>query len=156
MIELVRSRGAVDRTGSPWIARLAETRSAFDDMIVARQQQHHADVPVHPDRLMGDLVSVLDPSAVMILDSFTLSGYASHWFSARFPGQLIDAGPLAPVGHSIGMAIGAGVARPGSPVVAVIGDGGMGIGGWDIETAAKYRIPIVVVLWNNSAWGPEL
>ncbi len=91
----------------------------------------------------------------MIVDSFTLSGYVSHWFSARFPGQLIDAGPLAPVGHSIGMAIGAGLARPGSPVVALLGDGGMGIGGFDIETAARYNIPIVVVLWNNSSWGPS-
>lgn len=154
MIELVRARGPVERSGSPWIAQLAEVRSAFEASVAGRAREHHDDVPVHPDRLMRDLVSVLDPSAVMILDSFTLSGYASQWFSARIPGQLIDAGPLAPVGHSIGMAIGASLARPGSPVVALIGDGGMGIGGWDIETAAKYGIPIVVVLWNNSAWGP--
>jgi acetolactate synthase I/II/III large subunit len=79
----------------------------------------------------------------------------SHWFTSRFAGQLIDAGPLAPVGHGVGMAIGAGLARPSAPVVAVIGDGGIGIGGFDIETAARYRIPIVVVLWNNSSWGPS-
>lgn len=153
MIEVVRGRGAV-RAGSPWLAEVAEARATFETMAAAREGEHHRDVPIHPDRLMRDLVSVLDPSATMVVDSFTLSGYVSHWFSARFPGQLIDAGPLAPVGHSIGMAIGAGLARPGTPVVAVIGDGGMGIGGWDIETAARYHIPIVVVLWNNSSWGP--
>jgi acetolactate synthase-1/2/3 large subunit len=53
------------------------------------------------------------------------------------------------------MAIGAQLARPGKQVVAVIGDGGIGIGGWDMETAAKYGIPLVVVLWNNSSWGPS-
>ena len=155
MIELVRSHGPVDRTGSRWLMDVAEARSTFNEMVAAREQEHHADVPVHPDRLMGELLSVLDPSAVMIVDSFTLSGYVSHWFSARFPGQLIDAGPLAPVGHSIGMAIGAGLARPGRPVVALIGDGGMGIGGFDIETAVRYNVPIVAVLWNNSSWGPS-
>jgi acetolactate synthase-1/2/3 large subunit len=155
MIELVRGQGPVDRSGSPWLAEVAEARTTFEGMVASREEEHHGDVPVHPDRLMHDLVSVLDPSAVMIVDSFTLSGYVSHWFSSRFAGQLIDAGPLAPVGHSIGMAIGAGLARPGRPVVALIGDGGMGIGGFDIETAARYNIPIVVVLWNNSSWGPS-
>ncbi len=31
---------------------------------------------------------------------------------------------------------------------------GIGIGGWDMETAAKYKLPVVAVLWNNSSWGP--
>ena len=68
---------------------------------------------------------------------------------------MIDAGPLAPVGHGIGMAIGAQLARPGKQVVVVIGDGGLGIGGWDIETALRYGLPIHTVLWNNSSWGPS-
>ncbi len=155
MIELVRAHGRVERDDSAWVAEVGRVGATFETMIAGREQEHHGDVPIHPDRLGRDLAAVLDPTAVLILDSFTLSGYVSHWFSARFPGQLIDAGPLAPVGHGIGMAIGAKLARPGSPVVAVIGDGGMGIGGWDVETAAKYNIPIVVVLWNNSSWGPS-
>jgi acetolactate synthase I/II/III large subunit len=84
-----------------------------------------------------------------------MSGWVTQWFAARFAGQVIDAGPLAPVGHGIGMAIGAQLARPGKQVVVVIGDGGLGIGGWDIETALRYRLPIHTVLWNNSSWGPS-
>jgi acetolactate synthase-1/2/3 large subunit len=38
--------------------------------------------------------------------------------------------------------------------VVVIGDGGLGIGGWDIETALRYQLPIHTILWNNSSWGP--
>ena len=79
----------------------------------------------------------------------------TQWFTARFAGQVIDAGPLAPVGHGIGMAIGAQLARPGKQVVVVIGDGGLGIGGWDIETALRYDLPMHTVLWNNSSWGPS-
>ena len=97
----------------------------------------------------------MDKDATVVIDSFTLSGWMSHWWTARFPGQIVDAGPLAPVGHGVGMAIGAQLARPGKQVVAVMGDGGLGIGGWDMETAAKYGMPIVTVLWNNSSWGPS-
>jgi acetolactate synthase I/II/III large subunit len=53
------------------------------------------------------------------------------------------------------MGIGAQLARPGAQVVMVMGDGGLGIGGWDMETAARYKLPIVCLLWNNSSWGPS-
>lgn len=155
MIEAVRRHGPIERGGSQWLAELAEARENFNVMITSREEEHHLEVPIHPDRLMHDLVDVLDPSSVLVVDSFTLSGYVSHWFESRFAGQLLDAGPLAPVGHSVGMAIGAKLARPSSPVVAIIGDGGFGIGGFDLETAARYQVPVVAVLWNNSSWGPS-
>jgi acetolactate synthase-1/2/3 large subunit len=140
---------------STWVAEVATARDNFRKMVTERAGKVRGEVPIHPDRLIGDLVSVADKDATMVIDSFTLSGYISHWWTVRFPGQIVDAGPLAPVGHGIGMAIGAQLARPGKQVITVIGDGGMGIGGWDLETAAKYNIPIVAVLWNNSSWGPS-
>jgi acetolactate synthase-1/2/3 large subunit len=139
---------------SKWVQEVAEARAAFERQLHEREQAVRGNMPIHPDRLTRELVQAVDKDATVILDSFTLSGYLSHWFTARFPGQVVDAGPLAPVGHSIGMAIGVQLARPGKQVIAVIGDGGIGIGGWDMETAAKYKLPVVAVLWNNSSWGP--
>ena len=97
---------------------------------------------------------MLDKNATVVVDSFTLSGYLSLWVTCRFMGQVVDAGPLAPVGHGVGMGIGVQLARPGKQVVVVSGDGGLGIGGWDMETAARYNLPVCCVLWNNSSWGP--
>ena len=141
--------------GGQWVADVAEARSNFEQMIAARADEHADDVPIHPDRLARDMVEVLDDDATLIVDSFTLSGYTSHWFKSRYAGQVVDAGPLAPVGHGIGMAIGAQFARPDKQVVVVSGDGGLGIGGWDMETCARYGLPVCVVLWNNSSWGPS-
>jgi acetolactate synthase-1/2/3 large subunit len=150
-----RANDFASKEGSKWLQEVGEARAAFERQLHEREQPVRGNVPIHPDRLASDLVRALDKDATIILDSFTLSGYISHWFTARFPGQVVDAGPLAPVGHSIGMAIGVQLARPGKQVVAVIGDGGLGIGGWDMETAAKYKLPVVAVLWNNSSWGPS-
>jgi len=138
-----------------WLGEVNQARETFRKLVADRLDKVRGETPIHPDRLIGDLVNTLDKDATVVIDSFTLSGYISHWWTARFPGQIVDAGPLAPVGHGIGMAIGAQLARPGKQVVTVIGDGGMGIGGWDLETAAKYKIPLVAVLWNNSSWGPS-
>ena len=40
-------------------------------------------------------------------------------------------------------------------MVVIAGDGGIGIGGWGMETAARYKLPMMTVLWNNSSWGPN-
>ncbi len=140
---------------SPWLQQMVEVRRNYERMIAERSAKTHSDVPIHPDRLTKDLVSVIDKDATLIIDSFTLSGYTSQWFTAHTTGQIVDAGPLAPVGHGVGMGIGAQLGRPGKQVIVVSGDGGLGIGGMDMETAAKYDIPIICLLWNNSSWGPS-
>ena len=139
---------------SPWLGQMAEVRRNYERMLAERAEKTHDDVPIHPDRLTRDLISVIDDDATLIIDSFTLSGYASQWFTAHATGRIVDAGPLAPVGHGVGMGIGVQLGRPGKQVVVVSGDGGLGIGGMDMETAAKYDIPIITLLWNNSSWGP--
>ncbi len=53
--------------------------------------------------------------------------------------------------------MGAQLGRPGKQVLGLLGDGGMGIAGFDIETAARYKIPAVYLVFNNSGWiSPEL
>ncbi len=139
---------------SAWLQQVGTARANFAATIEARAQATHDEVPVHPDRLIKEMTEVIDDDATIIVDSFTLSGYTSQWFTAHQMGQIVDAGPLAPVGHGVGMGIGAQLARPGKQVVVISGDGGLGIGGMDLESAAKYDIPIVCLLWNNSSWGP--
>jgi acetolactate synthase-1/2/3 large subunit len=151
-------RGGIDLSASrdpSWASDLAVARANYERMLDERERQTRNDVPVHPDRVARELCQVMDRDATLVVDSFTMSGWMTQWFVARFPGQVVDAGPLAPVGHGIGMAIGAQLARPGKQVVVLIGDGGLGIGGWDIETALRYDLPIHTVLWNNSSWGPS-
>lgn len=148
-----RGAGAVGTAG--WRDEVVATRAAFDRMLDERERGVRDRTPVHPDCLARALCNRIAVDATVILDSFTMSGWVTQWLPARFAGQIIDAGPLAPVGHGVGMAIGAQLARPGKQVVVVSGDGGLGIGGWDIETALRYRLPIHTVLWNNSSWGPS-
>ena len=138
-----------------WRDEVGIVRANFERMLDERERGHRDRSPIHPDCLARALCAALAPDATVILDSFTMSGWVTQWLPARFAGQVIDAGPLAPVGHGVGMAIGAQLARPGKQVVVVSGDGGLGIGGWDIETALRYHLPIHTVLWNNSSWGPS-
>lgn len=138
-----------------WLAHVTSARAAHERAVAAEESRVADRTPIHPARLVRDLVEAIDADATVVVDSFTLSGWLSQRLRARFPGQVIDAGPLAPVGHGIGMAIGAQLARPGKQVVVAIGDGGLGIAGLEIETALRLGLPIVAIVWNNSSWGPS-
>jgi acetolactate synthase I/II/III large subunit len=145
----------VAREGGAWLAEVARVREQFQRALEEQEAEVHDRLPIHPARLTRELLDLMARDATLVIDSFTLSGWLSQWFAARFPGQIVDAGPLAPVGHGIGMGIGVQLARPGKQVIVVIGDGGFGIGGMELETALRHRLPIVTLLWNNSSWGPS-
>ncbi len=155
LCDAARRRGAAAVGLEAWRGEVATAAGNFARFLDERERGNRGRTPLHPDCLARALRDTIAPDATVILDSFTMSGWVTQWLPAAFAGQVIDAGPLAPVGHGIGMAIGAQLARPGKQVVVVIGDGGLGIGGWDIETALRYRLPIHTVLWNNSSWGPS-
>jgi acetolactate synthase-1/2/3 large subunit len=153
--DAARDNGFKRPPQSAWLEEVADVRGNYDQEIAAQEHEHRDFTPIHPARFARELSKAIDPDATIVIDSFTMSGWMSQWLHARFAGQILDAGPLAPVGHGVGMAIGAQLARPGKQVVLVIGDGGLGVSGFDLETARRYGLPIVVVLWNNSSWGPS-
>ena len=67
------------------------------------------------------------------------------------------------IGTEIAMALGAGVAvqrgvgpqaeYQGAPVVCVTGDGGVPYSFFELDTANKYGVPMIVVIYNNDCWG---
>jgi len=143
-------KGKPDR--SEWldiVNKLREADRAKTKEAVDKVRNNKA---IHPDFLAAELVDFLDKDATIILDSFSMAGFSTAKIKASFAGQILDGATWSGVGHGIGIAMGAQLARPGKQVVDLLGDGGMGIAGWDIETAARYKIPACYLLLNNSSW----
>ena len=137
---------------SEWVAYVAEQKEL--DRVATKEavDKVRNNNPIHPDFLAAEIVDFLDKDATAILDGFSMSGWFTDKFKATFAGQLLDGATWAGVGHSVGMAIGAQLGRPGKQVVALLGDGGLGISGFDIETAARYNLPVCYIVYNNSGW----
>jgi acetolactate synthase-1/2/3 large subunit len=152
MIDCAQSLRQAPSPRADWLASVEKAREAY-----RRQQREEAEAMRDARRLnprfMGqEIVDFLDDSATVIYDSFTLVAFITDRLEAKFAGQVLDASTYGGVGHSIGMGIGAQLARPGKQVIGLIGDGGIGVAGFDIETAARYKIPVVFFLFNNSGW----
>jgi len=139
-----------------WLGMVAKAREAH-----RRQQREEAEAvrgarPMNPRFMAQEVVDFLDDSATVIYDSFTFVAFVTDRLEAKFAGQVLDASTYGGVGHAVGMGIGAQLARPGKQVIGLIGDGGIGVAGFDIETAARYKIPVVYFLFNNSGWLPTV
>lgn len=108
--------------------------------------------PIHPAWMAHEACEVLDKDSTIILDALTGSSFMTEKFQAKHAGAVLDAGNTAGVGHGIGMGIGAQLARPGKQVLVCMGDGGMGLGGFDVETAVRSGLPVVYLVNNDSGW----
>jgi acetolactate synthase-1/2/3 large subunit len=69
------------------------------------------------------------------------------------PGRWLDPGPLGCLGVGAPFAIAAKLLHPERPVFVIQGDGSFGLNGFDYDTALRFKLPMVVVVGNDAAWG---
>jgi len=154
-----------------WVAEVAKAREDFEAENDAhyRKGLSYTDA-VHPAVIATELNRFLyhgeipKDQVTVVSGGFGIGRYTRRRLRAYRPGQICNgAYQYGSIGPDVGYAFGAGVAcdlgvgpqQPyqGTPVVAVTGDAGFGYSGFEIETLAKYRIPAIVVVYNNNAWG---
>ena len=110
--------------------------------------------PINPYRLVADLQKVLNPKETIIThDSGGPRDQLVPFWETVNPGGYIGWGKSTTLGGSLGFAMGAKLARPEKTCVSFLGNAAFGMVGMDFETAVRERIPILVVLMNNSLLG---
>lgn len=110
-------------------------------------------VPLHPARVVAALRRVMPRNAVLVVDSGAHRAFCGHYWEAYEPRTYISATNLGPMGWAIPAGIGAKVARLERPLAVVTGDGCMLMHGMEIQTAARYGLPVIFVVINNGALG---
>jgi acetolactate synthase-1/2/3 large subunit len=94
------------------------------------------------------------PEDGIFVDEVTQLGHAARvMFPIYRPRSFLTPGYQGTLGWGVATAIGAQVARPDVPVVAISGDGGFMFTMPELATAAQHRVPLVVVLVNDGAYG---
>jgi len=97
--------------------------------------------------------AALPPEGVVFTD-MTQAAYSGHYaFSADRPGSWFHPCGYGTLGYALPAAIGAKVAQPQRPVVALAGDFGVQFTLQELVTAAELRLPLPLVVWNNEALG---
>jgi acetolactate synthase I/II/III large subunit len=136
-----------------WLARLQAAASAAVAADAALLVSDGS--PVHPMRVYGELLKVLDDDAAVIGDGGDFVSFAGRLVEPARPGRWLDPGPFGCLGTGLGYAMAARLAYPASQVVLLLGDGAAGLSLMDADTLARHNLPVVIVCGNNGAWGLE-
>jgi acetolactate synthase I/II/III large subunit len=110
--------------------------------------------PVRPERVMAELQKLLTPETIVVADA----SYSSMWIVGQLralaPGmRFITPRGLAGLGWGLPLAVGAKVARPDAPVIALVGDGGFAHSWAELETLVRMKTAVTIVVLNNGILG---
>jgi len=110
--------------------------------------------PVAPERLASDLNHRLDPNGVVVSElatsDFVLWNYLD--FNQGEPGRLHVTSAGGVLGWGIGAAIGTKIGYPEREVALLLGDGSFQFGVQALWSAARYEVPIAIIIFNNNAY----
>ena len=157
-----------------WVNELAAARQAFEkqnlDHYALGLKHSQATDHIHPAVMAKEVHDLLYKGDIDPKQTVTGSGgwttglFAGRWLRANRPGQgVVCAYQYGAIGPDLAMMIGAGAAvqrgmgpqapYKGAPTVVVTSDAGIAYSMFELDTAAKYKIPVVAVIYNNNSWG---
>ena len=153
LAELDRSGQATtarNRT-EPWRQDIAGWRQEWEEHVAPAFVDESS--PMRPERVVGEVQKVLPDDGILVCDSGQHHNWFMQYWQARHPQQMLNTWGYSAMGFGVSGVLGAKLARPDSPAVAVVGDGGFTMTPSVLATAVEYDIPAVWVIWNNYAWG---
>ncbi len=109
---------------------------------------------LHPAQAFAPLQAILDshPESVLVSDGGEIGQWAQACLKA--PNRVIN-GVAGSIGAGLPFAAAASLAKPGAPVVAVVGDGTFGFHSAEIDTAVRYQLPFLLIVGNDACWNAE-
>ena len=114
------------------------------------------ETPINQYRVIRDLMRTVDRDNVIIThDSGSPREQLLPFWETTAPGSYMGWGKSTQLGYGLGITMGAKLAAPDKLCVNVMGDAAIGMTGMDIETAARNRIAILTVVFNNGVMGAE-
>jgi acetolactate synthase-1/2/3 large subunit len=154
---LEQLRAGSTRWGAPgWLGELraAEARRREQQAVFEASDQR----PIHHFRLARALDEVASRvgDVTFVGDGGNVVAVAAKVLRVGGPGRWLDPGPLGCLGVGAPFAIAAKLLHPERHVCVVQGDGAFGLNGMDFETAIRFKLPMVVVVGNDAAWGQIL
>ncbi|MFZ2648851.1 MAG: thiamine pyrophosphate-binding protein [Burkholderiaceae bacterium] len=134
-----------------WRAEVALWQSEWEAFV---RPNFSADTtPLRPEYLVQALQDVLPEDVILALDSGVHHNWFMQFWKPRRPQSMLNSWGYSSMGFGVCGILGAQLAAPDRPCVAVVGDGGFTMAPHVLCTAVEYELPCIWVVWNNFAWG---
>jgi acetolactate synthase I/II/III large subunit len=137
----------------PWLDEIAGLRKAWVEEIAPAISSDAT--PLHPARIMHDVSEAIAERGRVLIDIGDAVSYAEAYMTIRRPGSWFIWPGFAEMGSAASGVLGAVVADPSQPAIAVTGDGAMNMVSQIIGAAVEYDLPAIWVILNNAELGIE-
>ena len=108
--------------------------------------------PLRPEFVVGALQEMLPDDVILSLDSGVHHNWFMQFWKPKRPQSMLNSWGYSSMGFGVCSVLGAQLAAPDRPCVAVVGDGGFTMAPYVLCTAVEYNLPCVWIIWNNFAW----
>jgi acetolactate synthase-1/2/3 large subunit len=134
-----------------WLADTAGWKLDWEAFL--RTTDRPDEEPIPPRRVVEALRKVMPDDGIVVPDSGVHHNWVVQFWNARRPQTVLNTWGFSAMGFGVAGVLGARLAAPDRPCVAVCGDGGFMMRPDVLCTAVEYGIPAVWLVWNNFAYG---
>jgi len=138
---------ALASAGNGWVDGL-RADAAKNEATIAEQMDSDQQ-PINHYRLLRDVRDAIPRDVNVSVDAELTMGVARAVLPSYNPRALLNSGTTGCMGTGVPYALGAALAMPERPAVAVVGDYAFGAAAMEVETAARVGAPVVFVISNN-------
>jgi acetolactate synthase-1/2/3 large subunit len=153
LADALGAAGTGDGSRTGWLARVDEARAAWRERrATMAANDGTGDRPMRPEAVLAAVNELAPNDALFLADT----GYAAAWAGALLELRRSGLGFLradGSLGWAFPASLGAKLAAPDRPVIAVTGDGGMGMTLAEVETAVREEAHVVAIVFDNERYG---
>jgi len=107
----------------------------------------------HPGKLVEDIQKSFPKNTIFFSDIGSIMAWAINRLVVEQPYSFFVPLGFGGMGYGTAAPVGAKLAAPDRPVVALVGDGGFLMNGLEAATAVNYSVPVVWIIFNNAMHG---
>ena len=149
----LEAQGTKSLASPEWLGKLAGFKAQWAERV--RQELPAGGSPVHPGRIVQEVMSVMPKGGMLFVDVGDVIQYAEAYAHINEPGSWFINSGMATMGWASCGALGAKVAYPDRAAVILVGDGAFNMVPYTLATAVMHNLPAVWVILNNYEFNIE-
>jgi thiamine pyrophosphate-dependent acetolactate synthase large subunit-like protein len=146
------ARRGFEGYGYPYAGNLEGLRRAA---ATATRPSSDTGDPLNPHDLMVALDGILPKDRAVVVDAGHQLTFACTHLSVPSPADFVFPIEFQCIGVALGTAIGAAMTQSHEVTIVSLGDGALMMGLGELDTAIRYRLPLIVLVVNDSGFGAE-
>lgn len=130
-----------------WVSKVLEWKKEYP--LVYKKSENE----IKPQEVIETISKITDGNAIIVTDVGQHQMWTAQFYQFKKPENFCSSGGAGTMGYGLPAALGAQVGRPNDKVIAIVGDGGIQMTAQEFMTLAHFKVPVKVVVLNNSYLG---